>query len=241
MKHIGLIGSMAGNLPPTYCRIINNEVRLRRGFRHTATFTLHGCNDEELEGLLRTEDWGTLTDVFTIVARTLSSGGAHGLALCGSALNPIARDVGHAAEIPIISMGKAMTTTLRMFRYPQVVVAGTKTEREAVYWREELDEIQLLGLTAGERSWLRQLLEVEARSEPERFQPETNRLMSSLRKRGTRAVVLADPMLSRWINLEESLMPVFDVAEIHAWATAGWALVGEGQMISAPPCVIGDE
>ena len=239
MKLPGLIGSLEGDVPVTYWRIINREVRLRLGGKHTVPMMTTCANAEELAALLRGEDWDRLTDLLTGMARVLPTAGAEGLVVCGSPLNPVAREIGRAVGLPIVSMGQAIAETLRLFRYRRVVVLGTKTAREESMWREELRGILLIETTLEERRWFAEATESDPAENPDSRRIETNRIMSSLRKRSVQAVVLAEPALARWVNLEESLLPVFDAAEIHAWAAAGWALSVEDCMLSAPPCVVG--
>jgi len=240
MKWPGLIGSFDGNLPVIYWRIINQEVRLRLGGKNTSPMLATCANAEELDALLRGEDWERLNARLTDMARGLQAAGADGLVICGSPLNPVAREIGRAVGLPVVSMGQAVAKTLRLFRYRRVVVLGPKTGREESMWREELRGFDLIDPPVGERRWLSEAAEAAPAENPEDRRIETNRIMSSLRKKGVQAVVLAEPALARWVNLEESLLPVFDAAEIHAWAAAGWVLAGEGCMVSAPPCVVRD-
>ncbi|MSU60264.1 MAG: hypothetical protein EXS35_19190 [Pedosphaera sp.] len=238
MKFPGLIGSFDGDLPMTYWRIINQEVRLRLGGKNTAPMMATCANAETLDALLRREDWDDLTNRLTGMASVLPAAGAEVLVVCGSPLNPVAREIGRAVGLPIVCMGQAIAETLRQFRYHRVVVLGTKTSREERMWREELRGILLIAPTLEERRWFVEATEADPAENPDSRRIETNRIMTSLRKRSVQAVVLAEPALARWVNLEESLLPVFDAAEIHAWAAAGCALSDEGCMLSAPPCVV---
>jgi aspartate racemase len=238
MRSPGLVGSFDGDLPMIYWRIINQEVRLRLGGKNTAPMMATCDNAEVLAALLRREDWDGLTNALTDLARVLPAAGADGLVICGSPLNPVAREIGRTLRLPVVSMGQAIAETLRLFRYRRVVVLGTKTGREEKMWHEELDGIGLIDPTPGEWRWLAETAEADPAENADGRRVETNRVMSALRKRGVQAVVLADPALARWVNLEESLVPVFDAAEIHAWAAAGWALSDAGCMLSAPPCVV---
>jgi aspartate racemase len=241
MKSPGLIGSTDGDAPTTYWRRINREVRLRLGQNHSASMIAASVRAEKLDALVRGEDWDRLVELLTDLARVLPAAGADGLVICGSVLNPLARDIGRTIGLPVVSIGIAMAETLRLFRYRRVVVVGTRTAREERMWHDELRGLIMVEPTANEQRWFLETAAANAAEDWGGRKIETNRIMTSYRKRGAQAVILAEPALAPWVNLEESLLPVFDAAEIHAWAAAGWALADEGCMLSGPPSVIRNE
>ncbi len=241
MRRIGLVGSMEGDLPASYCRIINKEVRLRCGEHHTANCTVHAIDADELGAMLRLDDWTSLAEALVAAAVGLRATGIEALALCGSPLNPLARQIGRSAGLPTISMTHAIRATLKMFRYRRVLLIGAKTEREEHMWTDALQGVDIGEMSSAEIDWFETLATASEADDEDQLRAETRRVLVSIRRRGVQAFVLAEPALQRWLNLDEAQLPVFDAAEIHAWAASGWALKGMGQMLSAPPCVMRDD
>lgn len=237
MKRLGLIGSMNADSPLVYWRTIHDEARLSLDEEGPANILVHCNHAARLRGALRREDWPGVRDNLIEAGRELKLAGAQCLVVCGSALNPVGPEVRQFLEMPLVDMAHAVAFKIQKHRFRKVALLGAQTDRERDMWHERLTDIALLEPTSAERAWLLQVVPATARGDTAiSCKIEIQRIISSMRKGGAQAIVLADHALGRWITSNETLLPIFDAEEIHAWIAAVWAL--ETNLMPGPPCVL---
>jgi aspartate racemase len=237
MKCLGLLGCQHTGVAAVYWQTMDNQVRLTLGAHHTARVLINGFNAAELDDGLHRENWRAVADNLIAASQGLAVAGADGLVICGSSLNPLAEDVGRAVALPVVNLGLAMAERLRHFRVRRVGILGVRTVPEEKMWREKLSGIEIVDPLPKDRVWLNECVDraMTMETAPDSWRIETNRIVSSLRKSGAQAVILAANSIGRWLTHDESSLPLFDAAEIHAWVAAEWALAQ--RFDPAPPCV----
>jgi aspartate racemase len=237
MKRLGLIGSQTAATPILYWQTIQDEARRFNGADGLAEVLIHASQGGRLRSALRHEDWTTISADIVTAGRGLVRAGADCLVICGSALNPVSAEVRRALGVPLIDLTHAMYFKIQNYRFRRVALLGVRTQRERRMWQERFGDMFLLEPTEGERRWF---LEMEENSgipsDVVAGKIECQRIVSTLRKAGAQAVILADHSFSRWVRANETLLPLFDAEEVHAWIAALWAL--RTSLTPAPPCVV---
>ena len=240
MKRLGLIGSQTALSPVVYWQTIHHEAQLQLGENNTADLLLHCANTSRLRSSLQRKDWAAITDCLVEAGRGLMLAGADCLVICGSALNPAGKDVRRVLGIPLIDMAHAISFKVQEYRYRKIALLGIRTDREHEMWREKFAGSTILVPASSERRWLLERVEAIQQAGHDdhiAWKIEAQRIVSNLRKAGAQAIVLADHSLAHWIKPDESLLPLFDAEEVHAWIAALWALE-TGRCQPAPPCVL---
>ncbi len=238
MRCLGLIGGLNAPSLEIYWQTISQEVRKTLGSDSMPEFMVNSVKTCSLRSSLAHEDWPRLSEQLVDAGRILVEGGADGLVICGSALNPVALAVHRSLGVPVIDIGYSLSIKLGSLRHRQVAVLGGRTVEEQGMWEQKLAGVEVVPLSAQDQEWLvgRADAAMVGHAVTVDWKIETNRIVSSLRRRGARALILADPILSRWIKPGESLLYPINAAEIHAWIATLWAF--ESALLPTPPCVI---
>ncbi len=231
MKNLALIGSASFETTLRYVRTINRECEKKSGLGHTAELLILTGDSARFQQHLEHDEWAALRDNLARAARTASAAGADALVVCGSCLNPLAKEIGQDLNYPVVSLGQAVAATLARFRFKRAGFLGLHTEREAEMWGDFLSPSAVMRPEPADERLLREIARFAADADvvPDDWQVATTRIISRLRRQGANAIVLCAPELSRWVHTGESLLPVIEAGEAHAWAAALWAL-GEEQI-----------
>jgi aspartate racemase len=238
MKCLGLVGSLNVTVFDSYWHTIRSETQKTLGADHMPRFLMHGVHPRHLQECLDRGDWKTITQILVESGRSVANAGANCIVVCGSALNPCARELHQILGQPVIDLGYSIRTKLRKQQYRNVAVLGIRTTKEEAMWREALDDFTMTQPYAAERAWLAQCMDDVIIGQPVtvEWKVETNRIISSLRRGGAEGLILAEPTLNQWIKPGESLLYPIDATEVHAWVATLWAM--ESNFLPAPGCVI---
>jgi aspartate/glutamate racemase len=238
MKCLGLIGTVSDSVLEIYWQTIKGEAQKTLGAGRMPEFMVHCVKTRHLQTCVEQSNWADLTRELTSHGRCLISNGADALVVCGSALNPAAVEIHRSLDVPVIDLGYALTLKLRSLQVKSVAVLGIRTVAEETMWQEGLENVTVLQPSPEDSRWLTERANAAAAGQPISidWKIETNRIVSGLRRSGARALILADPLLARWIRPGESLLYPIDAAEVHAWIAVLWAQ--EASFLPAPSCVI---
>lgn len=237
MKRLGLIGSASAEDLEIYWRTIRCEAGKVHGSGSAPEVVLYSVSTPVLREALREDDWESLTSSLASAGTKLASAGADGLVVCGSALNPAAPALRRRLRIPVVDLGLSVTAKLQSLRYRKVAVLGVRTPFEHTMWADSLAGIGIIAPCEADCAWLQARADAAicGHAPTIEWKIETNRIVSSLRRAGAQALVLAEPALGRWIKPGDSLLYPIEAAEIHAWTAALWALHADTR--PAPPCI----
>lgn len=237
MKRLGLIGSRTAAAPAWYWKTIQDEARRSTGDEGPADVLVRSSHAGRLRTALRCDDWTAITEEMMAAGQSLVRAGAECLVICGSALNPVSADIRRELDIPLIDLAHAMSFKIQNYRFRRVALLGVHTERERAMWRDRFGDMFLLEPTRMERDWFLEVVDSPTGDEDlVACKIEGQRIVSSLRRAGAQAVILADHSYGRWVKANETLLPLFDAEEVHAWIAALWAL--RTSLAAAPPCVV---
>ncbi|MDB6094031.1 MAG: aspartate/glutamate racemase family protein [Verrucomicrobia bacterium] len=237
MKRLGLIGSVDDAMPDLYCQAINSEVWGAFGPGNTANLVIDCVDVAETEPLVAKQDWDALTARLTVSAQKLAAAGAEALVVCNSAWQPAARAAATALHLPHIDMAAAMAAKIHSYGYDKVAVLGLRTEAEERGWRTGLDHLMVVTPELRFRDWLAHTLSLQAGSplSPANKASIMAAITAWRKQEDVQGIVMARPLLSRWVSMTEALMPVFDAAVVHGQIAARWAIASD--LRPAPPCI----
>ncbi len=238
MKRLGLIGSASAHDLEIYWRTIRCEAEKFLGPGSAPEIMVYSVATRALQEALLAGDWEAVTLLLAHAGTKLAGIGAEGLVVCGSGLNPAAPALRCQLQIPVVDICRSVTSKLRSLRYRKVAVLGVRTPTEQAMWTDSMDGIGIVVPCEADCALLRTRADaaIHGHAPTVEWKIETNRIVSSLRRAGAQALVLADPVLGRWIRPGDALLYPIDAAEIHAWMAALWALQAESK--SAPPCIL---
>lgn len=210
MKRLGLIGLPGVELTTYYARLITEEIR-------------HRCGDGQCANLLTITTSSAAEEITDLLA-AVHSLGAEAAVICSGAVQAKASE---AQLLPVLSIYAPVAQALRSAGVKRVGLVGTHEPIAETRWRTELnragvhdvllpvvaDRAHLFRLCQSEFS--RGLVSPSARA-------DVVRIVHSLRQAGARAVVAVTPEVTEILLEEVPVVPVYDVAELHAVAAADW-------------------
>jgi aspartate racemase len=230
MKTLGLIGGMSWESTIPYYRIINECVRERLGGLHSAKLVLHSVDFAEIEILQTAGDWETAGAVLADAARGLRAAGAEAIVLCTNTMHNVAASIENAVDIPLLHIADATAARIRSAGFDRVALLGTSYTMEQSFYRERI-EAAGIGVSvpdAAQRERVHRVIYDElclGRIVPA-SRDDYRAIVGDLAASGVQAVILGCTEIGLLLRPEDTAVPLFDTARIHAEAAADWALSG---------------
>ena len=224
MKRLALIGGLTRAVTDAYWNTIKAELAKQRNATPPGQVVVHALHTTELVARFQAGDWPGLTETLVKEGRAAIRGGAEAIVICGSALNPVRDEVRQTLNLPVIDITYEVGQRLSRFRGGKVGFLGVRSEREYMMWRDSSPGVDLVTPNADEQGWLTARLDGAPAKQglEEDWRVGAQQILSRLRRDGAAAVVLADPVLARWVQPDGLVL--VDAVAVHAWTAAVWAL-----------------
>ncbi|MDP1736342.1 MAG: aspartate/glutamate racemase family protein [Caulobacter sp.] len=229
MKTIGLIGGVSWESTAYYYQQLNRMVRDRLGGRHSAKVVVVSVDFAPVEAAAAEGRWDAVAGHLVHAARQVEAGGADCLLIGANTMHNVAARVQAAVSIPLIHIGDATADALKAGGAARPLLLGTRYTMEMPFLRDHLAGLDAPTVVPpkGERDELHRIIFDEL--VVGRFLPESKATMLAMiaaarRDQGADAVIFGCTELGLLAMPEESALPVFDTAEIHARAAIDFAL-----------------
>lgn len=228
MKTIGIIGGMSPESTVLYYQIINREINRLLGGNHNAEIVMHSVDFERIAAMQRSGDWGGAGQTLADSARKLQSIGADVLLLATNTMHKVADDIQAAVDIPLLHLIDATACALKAENMQTVGLLGTRFTMSDGFYSRRMQSLGIETLVPSETQQdeiHRIIFEELCRN---RILPEAKayyvEAIEALKAQGAQGVILGCTEIGLLIQPEDSPLPVFDSAEIHAWAAVDFAL-----------------
>lgn len=140
MRTIGLLGGMSWESSIEYERIINEEVRQRRGGLHSAPLVVI-CHDfADIERLQRGGHWQEAGELLSDSALRLERAGAEVIALCTNTMHSVADAIECAIAVEFVHIADATGTAITNDDITTIGLLGTKYTMEERFYRDRLEQ-----------------------------------------------------------------------------------------------------
>jgi aspartate racemase len=204
-----------------YYRFLNEEVRERLGGLHSADCVMRSVDFAAIEELQREDRWEDAGRLLAREASGLVAAGAELLVLCTNTMHKVADRIESAVAIPFVHIADATGEAVRAAGFTTVGLLGTRYTMEQDFYTGRLRE--------------RHRLEVVVPDEPDRAlvhdviyrelcvgiveqgsRDAYRRIMTRLAAGGAEAILLGCTEIELLVGPEDSPVPVFDTARLHA-------------------------
>ena len=229
MKTIGLLGGMSWESTVPYYQIINRTINDRLGGLHSAKIVLHSVDFHEIEQLQHAGEWDKTGSILAQAARSLETAGADCLVLCTNTMHRVADAIQGAIEIPLLHIADAVASSVRESDIHGVGLLGTRFTMEQAFYRDRLSDmhgLRVLVPDKQQRETIHRVIyhELCAGLIKNESRIEFAEIIRDLADRGAEGTILGCTEISLLVKQEDSPVPLFDTAEIHARRAALWAL-----------------
>jgi aspartate racemase len=230
MKTIGLIGGMSWESTIPYYREINETIRSRLGGLHSAKIALYSVDFQEIEQLQRSGDWETAGCLLAEAARSLHRAGADFIVIGANTMHKVAPAVASAVDIPLLHVVDCVAQEIKNPHCSKVGLLGTRFTMEQDFYKNRLIErhgIEVLIPNAIQRERVHRIIydELCVGNILPTSRQEYRTIIADLMASGAQAIILGCTEIALLVEQDDSAVPLFDTAKIHARAAAEFSLM----------------
>ncbi|WP_019849742.1 aspartate/glutamate racemase family protein [Desulfitobacterium sp. PCE1] len=228
MKTIGLIGGMSWESSAEYYRIINEEVKKRRGGLHSARCILYSVDFEEIEMCQSRGEWHKAAEILADAAQSLEAAGAECIVLCTNTMHKVADEIQAGMRIPLLHIADITAKQALAHNIKTIGLLGTRYTMEQDFYTSRLETQGLKVLTPeeGDRGIVNEVIyhELCLGEISNESRNQFKRMIQSLVEQGAEGIVLGCTEIGLLIKQEDSFVPLFDTTLIHAIGAVDYAL-----------------
>lgn len=232
MKTLGLIGGMSWESTAEYYRTLNELTRDRLGGLHSARLVLYSVDFADIEHLQAAGRWEEAGAILADAARALEAAGAELLLICTNTMHKVADQVAAAVSVPLLHLADATADAVRAAGLRRVGLLGTAFTMEQDFYRGRLAAtggLDVLTPGADSRALVHRVIyeELCLGIIREESRAAYRRIIADLVAAGAEGIILGCTEIELLVHPEDSPVPVFPTARLHAEAAVTAALDDE--------------
>ncbi len=228
MRKIGLIGGMSWFSTRTYYEHINQGVQARKGLEASAPLLIESLDFTELSRLSSAEDWTRAAQVLADSARRLETAGASAILIGANSMHKVYDTVAAAVSVPVLHIAECVGERMAAKGVKKAALIGTRNVMLESFYRQKLiaRDIELLPpdmrfVETLDQIIYGQLMQGKATPQARR---ELKSILTYLSQDGAQAVVLGATELEMVVDVDATVLPIYDCIRIHADAAVAWIL-----------------
>lgn len=228
MKTIGLIGGMSWESSLEYYRIINEEVKAKLGGLHSAKCILYSVDFEEIERCQAEGDWESSGKLLGDAALSLEKAGAEMILICTNTMHKVIGYIEEKVSLPILHIADSTAKQIQKSKISTVGLLGTKYTMEQDFYktRIETNGIKVLIPSEEDRKVINKVIyeELCLGEIQQSSRGYYKKVIKGLVDDGAEGVILGCTEIGLLVKPEDSEVPLFDTAVIHAIESVNMAL-----------------
>jgi aspartate racemase len=230
MKTIGMIGGMSWESTALYYQILNREVQKRLGGVHSAETLLYSFDFAEIDVLQRSGRWKEAAGRMTEIGARLARGGADLLVICCNTMHLMAEEVETASGIPLLHIADPLGARIKADGLVRVGLIGSVfTMEDDRILRGRLADtygIETIVPSKGDAAEIDRVIveELVCSHFLESSRARYREIMAGLIARGAEGIILGCTEIPLLVSAEDSAVPRYDTALLHALAAVDRAL-----------------
>ncbi|MFI6909934.1 aspartate/glutamate racemase family protein [Nonomuraea sp. NPDC050394] len=228
MRTIGLIGGLSWESTVVYYQIINQRVRERLGGSHSANSLIWSVDYTTVEDLIFADRWEEVSTLLTGAGRNLEDLGADLLLVCSNTFSRVSDDVERAVNVPVLHIADILGAEIRAGGMRKVGLLGTHFTMEQPFYRDRLAAhgLDVVVPRREQRELVHRVIfdELVRGVLSDSSRDAYTKIIDDLADDGAEGVILGCTEIELLIRAEDSSLPVFPSARLHAEAAASFAL-----------------
>ena len=228
LKTIGLIGGMSWESTVTYYKIINETVKEKLGGLHSAKCTLYSVDFQEIEECQANGNWEKSGEILGEAANNLEKAGADFIVICTNTMHKVINQIKEKISIPILHIAEMTAEKILEKGLKNIALLGTKYTMEQDFYKSKLIEkgINVIIPDKNDIEIINKVIYDELclgiinSNSKKKFLE----IVDKLRNKGAEGIILGCTEIGLLIKNEDTDVPLFDTAIIHAEQAAIYSI-----------------
>jgi len=228
LKIIGLIGGMSWESTATYYKIINETVKEKLGGLHSAKCILYSVDFQEIEECQANGNWEKSGEILGEAAYNLEKAGADFIVICTNTMHKVVNQIKEKISIPILHIAEMTAEKILEKGLKNIALLGTKYTMEQDFYKSKLIEkgINVIIPDKNDIEIINEVIYDELclgtiNSDSKKKFLE---IVDKLRNKGAEGIILGCTEIGLLIKNEDTDVPLFDTAIIHAEQAAIYSI-----------------
>ena len=228
LKIIGLIGGMSWESTATYYKIINETVKEKLGGLHSAKCILYSVDFQEIEECQANGNWEKSGEILGEAAYNLEKAGADFIVICTNTMHKVVNQIKEKISIPILHIAEMTAEKILEKGLKNIALLGTKYTMEQDFYKSKLIEkgINVIIPDKNDIEIINEVIYDELclgtiNSDSKKKFLE---IVDKLRNKGAEGIILGCTEIGLLIKNEDTDVPLFDTAIIHAEQAAMYSI-----------------
>ena len=228
LKTIGLIGGMSWESTVTYYKIINEVIKEKLGGLHSAKCVLYSVDFQEIEECQANGNWEKSGEILGEAAYNLEKAGADFIVICTNTMHKVVNQIKEKISIPILHIAEMTAEKILEKGLKNIALLGTKYTMEQDFYKSKLIEkgINVIIPDKNDIEIINEVIYDELclgtiNSDSKKKFLE---IVDKLRSKGAEGIILGCTEIGLLIKNEDTDVPLFDTAIIHAEQAAMYSI-----------------
>ena len=228
LKTIGLIGGMSWESTITYYKIINETVKERLGGLHSAKCILYSVDFQEIEECQANGNWEKSGEILGEAAYNLEKAGADFIVICTNTMHKVVNQIKEKISIPILHIAEMTAEKILEKGLKNIALLGTKYTMEQDFYKSKLIEkgINVIIPDKNDIEIINKVIydELCLGTINSNSKKKFLEIVDKLRSKGAEGIILGCTEIGLLIKNEDTDVPLFDTAIIHAEQAAIYSI-----------------
>ena len=228
LKTIGLIGGMSWESTVTYYKIINETVKEKLGGLHSAKCILYSVDFQEIEECQANDNWQKSGEILGEAANNLEKAGADFIVICTNTMHKVVNQIKEKISIPILHIAEMTAEKILEKGLKNIALLGTKYTMEQDFYKSKLIEKGINVIVPDKNNieiinkviYDELCLGIINSNSKKKFLE----IVDKLRNKGAEGIILGCTEIGLLIKNEDTDVPLFDTAIIHAEQAAIYSI-----------------
>jgi len=229
LKTIGLIGGMSWESTVTYYKIINEVIKEKLGGLHSAKCVLYSVDFQEIEECQANGNWEKSGEILGEAAYNLEKAGADFIVICTNTMHKVVKQIKEKISIPILHIAEMTAEKILEKGLKNIALLGTKYTMEQDFYKSKLIEkgINVIIPDKNDIEIINEVIydELCLGTINSNSKKKFLEIVDKLRSKGAEGIILGCTEIGLLIKNEDTDVPLFDTAIIHAEQTAMYSIL----------------
>ena len=228
LKTIGLIGGMSWKSTVTYYKIINEVIKEKLGGLHSAKCVLYSVDFQEIEECQANGNWEKSGEILGEAAYNLEKAGADFIVICTNTMHKVVNQIKEKISVPILHIAEMTAEKILEKGLKNIALLGTKYTMEQDFYKSKLIEkgINVIIPDKNDIETINEVIYDELCLGTINFNSKKKflEIVDKLRSKGAEGIILGCTEIGLLIKNEDTDVPLFDTAIIHAEQAAMYSI-----------------